>query len=234
MRPPSSSPSIGTAILAVVRQNRVPCLLLNVVVILLVWSYYKWPPAAGWWQAVADFKVRWSFVFSFFAAVLAGAVLPFGIQLLMGTMPPGGRMKRFISLVLFWGYRGMEIDLMYRAQAIVFGHGHDFATLAKKVAADQFIYSALWAVPAYAVALRFIDLGCSWSRTRPTLDRYFWRHTFPTILVTNWLVWLPTVALVYSLPVPLQFPLFSVVMCVFVLMVTLLASARQQGEPTHS
>lgn len=217
------------AIGAVVRVNRVPCLLLNVAVVALVWSYYQWPAAAGLWQAVAEFKVRWSFGFSFCSAALAGAVLPFGIQWLLGTLPEEGRRRRFFGPVLFWGYRGMEIDLFYRWQAVLFGHGHDVATLVKKVAMDQFVYSALWAVPTYVIALRWIDLGGSWSRTAASLDGVFWKRTFPTILVTNLLVWIPTVALVYSLPGPLQFPLFSVVMCFFVLMVTLLASGRKHG-----
>ena len=38
-------------------------------------------------------------------------------------------MKRFVFLALFWGYRGMEIDLMYRCQAWLFGQGNDFRTL---------------------------------------------------------------------------------------------------------
>ncbi|MDZ4288185.1 MAG: hypothetical protein U0984_09510, partial [Prosthecobacter sp.] len=110
---------------------------------------------------------------------------------------------------------------------ILFGTGNDVATLAAKVAIDQFVYSTFWAVPTYVFALRWIDLDCSWSLTRASLDRHFWTHTCPTILLTNWLIWIPAVALIYSLPAPLQFPLFSVVMCFFILMVTLLASARQ-------
>ena len=88
---------------------------------------------------------------------------------------------------------------------------------------DQFVYSTIWAVPTYVIALRWIDLGCSWSRTRASLDGHFWKHTYPTILFTNWIVWIPTVALVYSLPGALQFPVFAVVMCFFILLVTLLA-----------
>ncbi|HYF36138.1 MAG TPA: hypothetical protein VD994_12665 [Prosthecobacter sp.] len=221
---------IWGTILAALRANRLPCVLLNVVVVALVWSYYQWPQAAAMWEAVAEFRLRWSYGFSFFATILAAAVLPTGIQWLFGTLPPRGRLKRLVSLTVFWGYRGMEIDLLYRCQALLFGQGNDARTLAAKVAVDQFVYSALWAVPTYAVALRFIALGNSWRRTRESLGRKFWTRTYPTILVTNWLIWIPTVALVYSLPGPLQFPLFSVVMCFFVLIVTLLAGVREREE----
>ncbi|MGB3118556.1 MAG: hypothetical protein WBE58_07040, partial [Verrucomicrobiales bacterium] len=100
-------------------------------------------------------------------------------------------------------------------------------TLIAKVAVDQFIMSPLWFVPTVLIALRWVDLGGSWARTRASLDRVFWTRTCPTALVTNWLVWIPTLSLVYSLPSALQFPLFSVVMCFYILIVTLLARPEQ-------
>ncbi|MEZ5432658.1 MAG: hypothetical protein R3F31_16095 [Verrucomicrobiales bacterium] len=90
----------------------------------------------------------------------------------------------------------------------MFGTGHDARTLLSKVAVDQFIMSPLWFVPTVLIALRWVDLGGSWARTRASLDRVFWTRTCPTALVTNWLVWIPTLSLVYSLPSALQFPFF--------------------------
>lgn len=216
---PGTWPSIRSAF----RQNRLPCLLLNVLVILLVTSYYKWPAVAGLWKSVAAFKTHWSYSFSCASTILSAAVVPFAVQWAMRTLPADGRTKRLICLAAFWGYRGMEIDLLYRFQGSLFGQGNDARTLACKVAVDQFVYSPFWAVPTYLIALRWVDLGGSWSRTRASLGGEFWQHTYPTVLFTNWLVWIPTVACVYSLPGPLQFPLFSIVMCFFILLVTLLA-----------
>ena len=226
---PDSSPprqGIWPAIAAAFRQNRLPCLLLNLLVVCLVASYYLWPDVAGAWEAVGAFKTRWSYLFSFGSTIFSAAVLPFAVQWAMGTLPADGRAKRLALLALFWGYRGMEIDLLYRCQGMLFGDGHDPATLAIKVAMDQLVYSPFWAVPTYVIALRWIDFGCSWPRTRASLDRQFWTHTYPTILITNWIVWVPAVTLVYSLPAALQFPLFSVIMCFFVLLVTLLARGK--------
>jgi hypothetical protein len=211
--------SIGTAF----RQNRLPCLLLNVLVVALVVSYYHWPAVAGMWEAVGVLKMRWSFAFSCVSTVFAAAVMPFLVQWVMGTLPPEGRWKRLGLRMLFWGYRGMEIDLFYRLQGAIFGHGNDAATLVKKVLVDQFIASPLWFVPTYVIALRWIEQGGSWVQLRASLDREFWTRTCPTVLITNWIVWIPALVLVYSLPPALQFPLFSVVMCFFVLIVTLLA-----------
>lgn len=221
--------AISARIVEVFRQNRLPCLLLNVVVIALVGSYYLMPTVAGVWESVGEIKLRWSYAFSLGSTIFAAVLLPTLVQGFMGTLPKEGRWRRVGMLTLFWGYRGMEIDLFYRLQGWLFGSGNDVGTLLTKVAVDQFVMSPLWFVPSYLIALRWVDMGGSWSRTRASLGREFWKWTLPTVLVTNWLVWIPTLALVYSLPAALQFPLFSVVMCFFILIVTLLA--REDARP---
>ncbi len=219
----SSPPSILATIAAVFRQNRVPCLLLNLLAVALVASYYQVPALAGVWESVAAFKTRWSFAFSCVSTMLAAAVLPSLIQRMMGVLPTEGRWRRLALLMLFWGYRGMEIDLFYRFQGWLFGSGNDARTLLTKVVFDQFVMSPLWFVPTYVIALRWVELGGSWRQLLASLDREFWTRTCPLVLITNWLVWIPALALVYSLPAALQFPLFSIVMCFFILVVTLLA-----------
>ena len=202
--------------------------MLNVLVALLVASYYLMPQVASAWAAVAEFKIRWSYLFSAVATGIAAAVLPFLVQRAMGTLPAGRGWTQVGWLALFWGYRGIEVDLFYKAQGWLFGAGHDAGTLVLKVIMDQFIYTVIWAAPSYVIMLRWLEMDRSWSRTLASLDRRFWLHTYPTVMVTNWLVWIPTVTLVYSLPLPLQFPLFTVVMCFFVLIVTLLAGGDRK------
>jgi hypothetical protein len=226
--PASSSLGILATVGATFRQNRVACVLLNLLVIALVASYYLVPPVAAVWDTVGAFKQHWSYGFSLASTVFAAVLLPSFVQWMLGTLPVEGRLKRLILLVLFWGYRGMEIDLFYRFQSWLFGDSTAASTLVKKVLLDQFVISPLWFVPTYVLALRWIDCGGTWARTRPTLNREFWLYTCPVVLVTNWVVWIPTVALVYSLPAALQFPLFSVVMCFFILIVTLMTRAPQR------
>jgi hypothetical protein len=220
---------IASRIAAVFRENRVPCIALNIIVITLVGSYYQVPAIAAMWEAVGTFKLKWTYAFSLGSTIFAAALLPSLVQLLMGTMPREGRWKRVGLLSLFWGYRGMEIDLFYQVQGWLFGTGNDAATLIKKVAVDQFVMSPIWFVPTVLIAMRWVDMGGSWARTRASLTREFWTHTCPTVMVTNWLVWIPTLALVYSLPPALQFPLFAVVMCFFILIITLLARGDQRS-----
>ncbi|MBV6499788.1 MAG: hypothetical protein CJBNEKGG_02251 [Prosthecobacter sp.] len=225
---PAFLPAITSRIREVFRQNRLPCLLLNLLVLLLVGSYYQVPAMAKLWQAVGDFKTRWSYGFSLTSTLFAAVLLPSLVQGLMGTLPAEGRLRRILMLVLFWGYRGMEIDLFYHFQGWLFGTGNDAGTLLTKVLFDQFVMSPLWFVPTYLIALRWVDMGGSWRKTRASLDREFWTLTLPTVMLTNWLVWIPALALIYSLPPALQFPLFSLIMCFFILIVTLLARPAQE------
>lgn len=221
--PATANPGILATIGAAFRQNRVPCLLLNALVVALVASFFFVPAVAGVWESIGAFKTRWSYAFSLGSTVFAAVLMPSFVQSLMGTLPAQGRLNRILLLMLFWGYRGMEIDLFYRFQAWLFGSGNDAGTLVKKVLVDQFVASPIWFVPTYVIALRWVEHGGSWQRTRASLNRDFWLRTCPTVMVTNWLIWIPALALVYSLPAALQFPLFSVVMCFFILIVTLMA-----------
>lgn len=220
--PPATTPSMRAEIAQAFRQNRVPCVVLNALALALVVSYYQVPALAEVWQAVGSFKTRWSFAFSCFSTMFAAVVFPTVIQAGLGTLPPGPRGRRLLLGLLFWGYRGMEIDLFYRLQNALFGDHLDATTLLKKVLVDQFVASPLWFVPTYVVALRWIEHDGSWARTRASLDRQFWTRLCPTVLVTNWLVWIPALALVYSLPAALQFPLFTLVMCFFILVASMM------------
>ena len=62
--------------------------------------------------------------------------------------------------------------------------------------------------------------GFSWQSVRRSLT---WDHyhekIVPTLLAT-WAVWMPFMAIIYSLPFPLQFPLFSIVLTFWVLLLT--------------
>jgi hypothetical protein len=223
----TTSPGILATIMAVFRLNRAPCLVLNAIAVALVVSYYQVPALAGFWQALGAFKTHWSFAFSCVSTMFAAAIMPAAIQRFMGTVPSEGSSRRLLLLMLFWGYRGMEIDLFYHFQTWLFGDAHDATTLVKKVLVDQFVMSPIWFVPSYVIALRWVEMGGPWARTRATLNREFWTRTCPMVLITNWLVWIPALALVYSLPAALQFPLFSVVMCFFILVVTVMTRGKE-------
>ncbi|MCE2693364.1 MAG: hypothetical protein LW645_03725, partial [Verrucomicrobiaceae bacterium] len=123
----ATAPSSGilATIASVFRQNRASCLALNIIAISLVVSYYQVPALAGFWESLGALKLRWSFAFACVSTMFAAVVMPTFIQLVQGTLPQEGKWQRLALLMLFWGYRGVEIDLFYRLQGMIFGHGND-------------------------------------------------------------------------------------------------------------
>jgi hypothetical protein len=217
-------PGIRDAILATLRQNRWACLGLNFAVIGLVISYYRWPAMGKLWEAVGHVKTEWSYGFSALSTMMAAVVLPALVQRAMGAESGPGQARRLGWSAFYWAYRGMEIDWFYRIQGKLFGTGTDWRTVGIKLAVDQFVYSAFWAVPSYLVFVRWVEHR-SLKQAVATMDGRFWTHTYWSVLFTNWLVWLPAVSLVYSLPPALQFPLFSMILTFYILLITVLVKA---------
>src|SRR5437667_12724613 len=73
---------------------------------------------------------------------------------------------------------------------------------------------------------------------RPVRDLFTWQHyrdkIVPTLLAT-WAVWIPLIAIIYSLPLALQFPLFGFALSFWVLllpyMTKRLAGKVEAAEP---
>lgn len=118
----------------------------------------------------------------------------------------------------------MEVDLLYRLQAIMFGNDNQVATIAEKVFFDQFVYNPFWVAPSTTLIYLWKDMEFSWSKTQARLTRRFFVHSTLTILISTWFIWIPAVIIIYSLPLPLQIPLFNLVLCFFVMLLTYLTS----------
>ncbi len=205
------------------RANLAPGLLLQVVAIGLVASYYLIPALRPMWDALARLKTGGGFWYAAIATALFAALIPTAIEAVRGRWTGDRRWRRLIALSVFWAWKGVEVDLLYRMQAVWFGNGHDAGTIAFKVVVDQFIYNPLWAAWTSVLCYRWMDARCSWSAFRAGLDRSVWTRTIPTVLFSTWVVWVPAVAIIYCLPLPLQVPLFNLVLCFWVLMLAMLA-----------
>ena len=77
----------------------------------------------------------------------------------------------------------------------------------------------LWASPITAIFYTWRDRRFSFSTFRPTFIRELCLKEVPSFLIATWIVWIPATAIIYSLPLPLQVPLFNLVLCFFVLLV---------------
>jgi hypothetical protein len=191
-----------------------PGLVLQAVALALVLTYYFVPAAQGAFARIGEWQRAGGYLFSASATVLCGALLPFVLLRLHRDTRDTHPWSHLWLFVLFWAWKGAEVDLWYRTLAAWHGSGHDAVTITRKVLSDQFGYNPLYATPVSAIIFAWKDAGFRWAPVNADLHagRWYYRRVLP-LLLPMWSMWLPVVVCVYSLPLPLQMPLFNVVLC---------------------
>jgi hypothetical protein len=129
----------------------------------------------------------------------------------------------------FFAVNGVVVDALYRMEARLFGDDARAATVIAKVAFDQLVFTPLWQVVIVTLFL-WRRRGYSWTATRPALRAGFLRtHVLP-LLVPCWWFWLPIVSIVYALPGPLQFLMFSFALAAWSLILVFIAAGAGAGQ----
>ena len=212
------------------KRNVLPGLALQAFALVLLLAYYLASGARPAFDTVAGWKVRYGWGYSAAATAIFGGLIPYLYLLASGRIAQARRRAEFWFYLLFWGYRGLEVDLLYRLQAFLFGDKLQLAVIAPKVLVDQLIYNPFIAAPVQVVFFLWKERGFSFRATRPDLNFGYLATAVAAVLFSSWMVWLPAVSIIYSLPLALQIPLFNLVLCFWVLLLTFVAqrSAAQQ------
>jgi hypothetical protein len=223
----ASRPPLFAQGIAAARANLIPGIVLWIVAVGIVLSYYFLPAAQAFFQEVARLKSTYGYAFSFISTALFGGLVPFVFA--VATRTGAAPVSYVVFAVIFWGLKGLEFDTLYRVQALLFGDSAAPSTVAVKVLADQLIYSPFWGAPSMVLVYLWKQSGFSLSATRSQLDRHWYRDRVAPVLVSNWALWVPAVTCIYLLPEPLQLPLQNIVLCFWVLMVMFMTS-RARGS----
>lgn len=190
--------------------------------LLVLLAYYWWPGTAAALNALASYKERHGFAFVIPAAVIAGAIVPevFVVLFFQHAKFRRQNLRNLLFTIPIWGIDGALVDVLYRTEARWFGNVATFGVVLAKMCVDQFGYNPLFAAPFGLLTYEWKNSGFSMSPLRAVLS---WAHyrdkVFPTLLAT-WAVWIPLMAIIYSLPLALQFPLFSIALAFWVLILT--------------
>jgi hypothetical protein len=155
------------------------------------------------------------------ATAIFGGIIPY-IYLLSTGKTKKHPIKDLIFFIIFWAERGIEVDLLYTFQAKLFGIENTFKVLASKVFCDQFIYAAIIAAPVIAAVYHWKAYDYKFKGLLKKFDKKFFHIQIPAMIISNWLVWMPAVLIIYSLPLALQIPMFNIVLCFWVLLVEVL------------
>jgi len=226
-------PPLWKEALGAIRANFAPGVVLWGIAAAIVFLYYSVPGTRPAFEVVAQWKSSGGFFYSIVATALFAGVIPFVFLWLQKKTRSYSTWQTLAFMTVLWSYRGLEIDLFYRLQSFLFGAEPTFGTVAAKVACDLFVYNVFWAAHFQLLAYHWKNSGFR----RDAFLNYPWKgyfgRRFPVALVSTWTVWLPVVALTYSLPVNLQIPLFNLAACFWALVVTTLMGTGGQGEASQ-
>lgn len=193
---------------AALRVYWAPFLLIQLAAFALVIAYYQSPAV----QRLADFPARWreeyGIGFAFVAGFVAGGLLAELAKILTGKVKkfdrPWLRMLLYTGFV--YGCVGISVDILYRMQAVWFGHGIDWQTLTIKTLVDMLLFSTLVSIPFATACFAFHQVSFSIPKFKAELrDRFYMRRVVPG-LIPCWGFWTPVLFCTYALPLKLQLP----------------------------
>ena len=204
------------------KANALPALVIQLMMLVLLIGYYTNQQVAAVLNQFAEYKRSHGFPFVILASISAGAILPeiFLILFFQRGRPQGRNLRNLLFTVPIWGFDGSLVDLLYRYEAAWLGDVATLPVVTAKICIDQFGYNPLFAAPFGVLTYEWKNSGIS---LQPVRDLFTWPHyrdkIIPTLLAT-WAVWIPVMAIIYSLPLALQFPLFGLALSFWVLLLT--------------
>lgn len=200
--------------------------MLWLLAVVLIVAYRHSSSVQAWLHEVETLKRTYGYAYSAVATALFGGLIPFAY---LWARPKSRRAQTgamLLFLLVWWAYRGVEVDFFYRLQAQLFGDEPSLKVVATKVVVDQFVYNPLWAAPVTLLGITFSGLRFRVSAFIAWLTWPNFRRGLTVMLISTWLLWVPAVAVIYAFPSALQVPLFNLVLCFFMLMLAALSAAR--------
>ncbi len=204
------------------RANALPALIIQALMLALLIAYYTSDTAASVLAQLGEFKRAHRLLFVIVASVTAGAVVP---ELFLILFFQRGRttlrnLRNLLFTVPVWGFDGILVDLLYRSEAAWFGDVVTLPVVAAKICVDQFGYNPFFAAPFGVLTYEWKNNGVSMRPLRQLFTLTHYRDKIIPTLVATWAVWIPLMAIIYSLPLALQFPLFGLALSFWVLLLT--------------
>jgi hypothetical protein len=206
--------------LTAAKKNMVPGLILQGFALAMVLLYYFYEPMRQLMLEIPEFKQKLGLLFPVMATAFFGGLIPFIFMAVRKQFAPGRYWANLIFLLGFWALYGLIIDFLYKGQAVLFGDQVNATTVVKKVLVDQFVFCVFFSAPFSTVVMHWKRCDFSFRAAKAGFSRKTFTVEMPSVLFAMWAVWIPTVAIVYSLPLALQFPLFNIVLCFWSLLLT--------------
>ncbi len=204
------------------KKNIGPGLVLWGIATAIALAYYQIPRVSQAFSQVAELKASYGSWYAGLSTAFFAGFLPFlyfAATRQTGKNPPA----ELLFYLIFWGIKGVEIDLFYQLQGMIFGNELQLGTIINKTLIDRLLYGPFWAVPSFAIAYLYKETNFTLRTTLHRINRRFCTFTIPTIIISNALIWCPSVTIIYAMPPDLQIPLFNIVQCFFAILLNMLS-----------
>ena len=202
--------------------NLIPAIFLWCFALAILAGYSIHPPTRHALDALAILKKQLGLGFSMPAQALASGLLPWVFQKLQSGTHRKTALVHVPFLMLYWACQGALVDLFYGLQAQLFGDNARPATIILKVLVDMGLFAPLLSMPLVVCAFAFKDSGFSISKTRLLLGPRWYRERVIPVYLAALLVWTPAVAVLYALPLGVQFPFQATVACFWALILVIM------------
>ncbi len=186
------------------RANLVPGLILQSMAFGLLAAYYLAPGVGGALDEIAVWQARYGIPFSLASYLFFCGIVPYLFCLAIPSLRPKEPGKALLFAVGVWSFAGLVLPQFYALQTLLYGSAADVRTLTLKIVTDQCGYTFFFASPYIAITHVWKDRGYRWSAMVPLLRRGWYRRLVVPNLVMNWVIWIPSLIVIYSLPASLQ------------------------------
>lgn len=203
----------------------------------LVVAYYHVPPVTSALARVGELKRSAGIGFPVFSGMLLSGLVPWLFRMALPALRPARPLAELLFGLLWWAPMIVIVDAFYRLLGhLLDGLGWPVAALVcAKVCLDMFVFTALFASPANALAHLWKDLGFDLRRLRANLRPGWYSRLVLPNLVPNYMVWFPGVTLVYAMPADLQLPMANLIGCFWALMcLQIAANSRSRLAPAET
>lgn len=203
--------------IASVRVNLVPMVVLWTLAVALLAFYYWMPGGAALLDPLMDWQTQGGWLAAFLNRVVLLGVLPGVFLLSCRSIRPPRPYLTILAYALWGGAWGVFDNVLFAFLARCFGQGTDLGTLLMKTLVGQLIGTILVGLLPSVLFFRWVAADFSIARMRAEWPRQFFREACLSLLLANWIVWIPVYVCTYAFPLPLQVQLFGLAGCFWML-----------------
>eukprot|EP01100_Stratorugosa_tubuloviscum_P012653 TRINITY_DN6075_c0_g2_i1.p1 TRINITY_DN6075_c0_g2~~TRINITY_DN6075_c0_g2_i1.p1 ORF type:complete len:290 (-),score=83.67 TRINITY_DN6075_c0_g2_i1:85-954(-) len=229
------------AVVEGLKHNLLPGLIVQLFGLIILILYYTVEPVEEAFNKIAIIKIEYGFIYSAIATSIFGGLIPWIVITVRSYFKykdsedfkekfgsVGLNIARLLFYLILMVQRGIEVDAFYRLQAIIFGDDLTFKTIVLKVLIDQFVYTVFWSSPFVLFFLMWKDCDFNCDTLFKKLTWKLFREKYVSSLIATWSIWLPATAIIYALPSALQVPLFNLILCFAILVLSFVVGPGNQ------